>query len=39
MIMNFILLVTVDYKQCAYFLHTHMYKNTYIQLNMREQKS
>lgn len=31
MIIDFILLVTTDYKQCAYFLHTHMYKNTCMQ--------
>lgn len=31
MIIDFILLVTVDYKWCAYFLHRHMYKNTCMQ--------
>lgn len=31
MIIEFILLVTLDYKQCAYFSHAHMCKNTHVQ--------
>lgn len=31
LIIDFVLLVTLDYKQNAYFSHKHTYKKTYLQ--------